>query len=411
MKKIWFVSDSEPIPELTGKGRLMRAGKLAQYAAELGNKVTWWSSTWLHYEERFYSNKEEKIDLNANLRLHLLHVKKAYKKHVSFDRIQYCKNIAREFRKAIEKEEKPDVIHCSWPLIELGYECAKYGRKYNIPVVLDIRDLWPDIFIQPFQGLMEKVALCGIHLLYGKKTRYAMKYATQIIGVTEDAVSLSNKWGRSRKEIDHVLVLAYQKRAYKESEIQLAEAMWNELGIIKGQFVVIYIGSIHFRNAQLRLVIDAAKQINNKNVKFVLCGKGPDYELALNETKELDNIVLPGYRNDTELYVLGKLASAGLLPYSNTPDFINALPNKLGEYLYYGIPVFTTLQGASKKLLEESNCGFYFNSCKELIQKIEQLESQEKVFKQMKENAHSLFEKSFDADVVYKDYCDELINI
>lgn len=79
MKKIWFVSDSEPIPELTGKGRLMRAGKLAQYAAELGNKVTWWSSTWLHYEERFYSNKEEKIDLNANLRLHLLHVKKAYK--------------------------------------------------------------------------------------------------------------------------------------------------------------------------------------------------------------------------------------------------------------------------------------------------------------------------------------------
>ena len=38
MKKIWFVSDSEPIPELTGKGRLMRAGKLAQYAAELGNK-------------------------------------------------------------------------------------------------------------------------------------------------------------------------------------------------------------------------------------------------------------------------------------------------------------------------------------------------------------------------------------
>ena len=343
--------------------------------------------------------------------MHLLHVKKAYKKHVSFDRIQYCKNIAREFRKAIEKEEKPDVIHCSWPLIELGYECVKYGRKYNIPVVLDIRDLWPDIFIQPFQGLMEKAALCGIHLLYGKKTRYAMKYATQIIGVTEDAVSLSNKWGRSRKEIDHVLVLAYQKRAYKESEIQLAEAMWNELGIIKGQFVVIYIGSIHFRNAQLRLVIDAAKQINNKNVKFVLCGKGPDYELALNETKELDNVVLPGYRNDTELYVLGKLASAGLLPYSNTPDFINALPNKLGEYLYYGIPVFTTLQGASKKLLEESNCGFYFNSCKELIQKIEQLESQEKVFKQMKENAHSLFEKSFDADVVYKDYCDELINI
>ena len=52
--------------------------------------------------------------------------------------IQYCKNIAREFRKAIEKEEKPDVIHCSWPLIELGYECVKYGRKYNIPVVLDI---------------------------------------------------------------------------------------------------------------------------------------------------------------------------------------------------------------------------------------------------------------------------------
>lgn len=411
MKKIWFVSDSEPIPVLTGKGRLMRGGKLAQYASELGNKVTWWSSTWLHYEERFYSNKEEKIELNKNLNVRLLHVKKAYKKHVSFDRICYCRNIAKEFRRAIEIEEQPDVIHCSWPLIELGYECVKYGRKHNIPVVLDIRDLWPDIFTQPFHGLLKKAALCGVHVLYGRKTRYAMKYATQVIGVTEDAVSLSNKWGRTKKGTDHVVVLAYQKRTYNETEIRIAESMWEELGVKKEQFVVIYIGSIHFRNAQLRLVIDAAKQINNTNIKFVLCGKGPDYESVLDETKELNNVILPGYRNDTELYVLGKIASAGLLPYSNTPDFINALPNKLGEYLYYGIPVLTTLQGASKKILEENICGFYVNSCGDLIQKIERLEKEEKLFNEMKTNAHSLFESSFDADVIYKDYCRELINI
>ena len=45
------------------------------------------------------------------------------------------------------KEILPDLILSSIPTSELSLEATKLGKKNNIPVILDIRDLWPDVFL------------------------------------------------------------------------------------------------------------------------------------------------------------------------------------------------------------------------------------------------------------------------
>ncbi len=55
----------------------------------------------------------------------------------------------------------PDVIHvCNVP-IELCHAAVTYGRAKGIPVVIDVRDLWPDVYLEVIPqrfGLLRSVA-------------------------------------------------------------------------------------------------------------------------------------------------------------------------------------------------------------------------------------------------------------
>lgn len=406
--KIWIISDSEPIPQLTGNGRLMRAGQLAELFEEEDCDVTWYASTWLHYEEKFYTDRCEKIKLKDNLSLILLHAGKAYKKHVSLQRILYCKRIEREFKKELESASKPDLIVCSWPLIELGYQAVVYGKKNNIPVVLDIRDLWPDIFTQPFRGLTKKLAGVAIKLMYGYQTKFSFKNATQVIGVTDDAVKMAYGWGRKKTEKDAIIFLS--KRKNNKQPDQKNFGFLKEFGIAEDAFLAIYVGSIHFRNAQLDTIIETAELFKGTNVVFVLCGKGPDFEKIKEITRNNTNIKLVGYRNAGELDALSSISKIGILPYSNTPDFINALPNKLSEYLSQKLIAFTTLKGASKALIEEYECGEFYETPDQLVEKINRYVNDDELVLKTKENSLRLYNEFFNADITYRNFCKSWIN-
>ena len=57
--------------------------------------------------------------------------------------------VAFNFKKDLRKYDlKPDIILTSIPSIELSKVAVKYANKFNIPIVLDIRDLWPDVFFE-----------------------------------------------------------------------------------------------------------------------------------------------------------------------------------------------------------------------------------------------------------------------
>ena len=401
MATIWIIREGEPIPGFSSSGRIMRSGTFALNLAELGHGVTWWTSTYLHYEKRYIKPIIKTHVLNPNLEIKFLHSKNGYKKNISLKRFRYSKDLGNEFKRLSKQYQKPDIIYCSWPLIDLAYEAVRYGQKNNVPVVIDIRDFWPDIFVQPFPTFFQPFVRLGINLLFKHKVSYVMNNADAVVGVIPKALEFAKKHGRTLKPHDHVVHLSYDGTPVDKDELNDALEFWTELGLKKNNCIVSYIGSIQNRVVDFDSIIEAARKCADPSIKFVLCGDGYYLENLKEETKGLDNVLLPGYRNGVEIKALLQLSTFGLLSYRNTEDFVDSLPNKFGEYLSEGLIILTSLTGASKTILEREQCGYYYKNSEELLSIVLELKSNVSQINTMKKNARNLFHKEFDASVVY----------
>ena len=167
-RNIWVVAVGEPVPvEAGASDRLHRAGYLAHFLAEHGHRVTWWTSTFDHFRRKHLFDADHSLAINDRLDIRLLHGC-GYRSNVSLARIRDHAQIARHFAAAARAEERrPDIIVAALPTIELCLEAARFGKEHGIPVIADMRNMWPDIFLEvlpkPFRFLA--YPLCAAVLL------------------------------------------------------------------------------------------------------------------------------------------------------------------------------------------------------------------------------------------------------
>nr|WP_319473669.1 glycosyltransferase [uncultured Sphaerochaeta sp.] len=402
--RIWILKEGEPLPINNSNGRLMRAGMLAELFSQKGSDVTWWSSTYLHYEKKYACDNEQTIKISTKFSLKLLHSSNGYKKNISFKRIRYSKDLGRIFRKQSRKEDRPDIIYCSWPLMDFAYEAIKYGVEFNVPIVIDIRDLWPDIFIQPFPKCLQPIAKQGVQLLFKRKVSLVMKSATAVVGVIPKTLKFAQSYGRELQSQDHIVHLAYDSTPVSDEDLKQAKDFWDKKGLNKGQCIVSYIGTISNRIGDFDTLIEVAEKCTDPSIVFVFCGIGNYLETLKQKTQHLSNVILPGYRNKAELRYLLGISTFGLLAYRNTDDFIDSLPNKFGEYLSQGLIVLTSLKGASREILLRENCGKFYDTAESFLDTITDINVNPLLREEMAENALRLFKKEFDASKVYDDF-------
>ena len=402
--RIWILKEGEPLPINNSNGRLMRAGMLAELFSQKGSDVTWWSSTYLHYEKKYACDNEQTIKISTKFSLKLLHSSNGYKKNISFKRIRYSKDLGRIFRKQSRKEDRPDIIYCSWPLMDFAYEAIKYGVEFNVPIVIDIRDLWPDIFIQPFPKRLQPIVKQGVQILFKRKVSLVMKSATAVVGVIPKTLKFAESYGRVLQLQDHIVHLAYDATPVSDEDLKQAKDFWDQQGLNKGQCIVSYIGTISNRIGDFDTLVQAAEKCTDPSIVFVFCGVGNYFEALRHKTNHLKNVILPGYRNKAELQQLLKISTFGLLAYRNTEDFVDSLPNKFGEYLSQGLIILTSLMGASRELLERENCGRYYDTTESFLSTISSINESLQLKNEMTKNALRLFENEFNAAKVYDDF-------
>ena len=189
---IWIVAVGEPLPIEAAQERLLRAGILSKMLVARGHHVTWWTSTFLHMKKRHVFETDRVVDVMPGLQMRLLHGL-SYDRNVSLRRLVDHWILGRKFARQAMVEPRPDIILCSFPTIELSFATVKYGRKQGVPVVIDIRDLWPDIFLHLApRGLKFLVRL--VLSPYFVMTRRALAGASAIVAINEGFVD----WGVKR---------------------------------------------------------------------------------------------------------------------------------------------------------------------------------------------------------------------
>lgn len=410
---IWLVKIGETLPIGESNARLLRTGILAKALVENGNDVVWWSSTFDHFKKKQHFETDTDLQLAPNYRLTLLYGS-GYQKNVSLSRIKDHKVIATKFRQRIYLEKKkPDIIVCAYPTAELAYHCIQYGKAFNIPVIVDIRDLWPDIFFEELlPGFIRKVAL-NIFNVFVKKHQYVFKNATAIIGITDKILQWGLDYaGRDSNKLDRVFHLSYSKPEIQHTTDTIESLSQKGLDFKENVLYVCLIGTISKYKFDLNPVVLAAKQLHKEKAKveFVICGEGEGLDWLRNEASGLTNMHFTGWINQKEIaYVLDNV-QVGLAPYYNTFTYITSIPSKISEYLAYGLPVVSGLKGELGEFIAHNQAGYVYNTGIEMAEILNKLALNEEALLNFKKNNLILYSEKFDSRIVYGNYANYILS-
>jgi glycosyltransferase involved in cell wall biosynthesis len=410
---IWLVKIGETLPIGQSDTRLLRTGLIANLFVEKGHDIVWWSSTYDHFKKKQCFQFDTDLQLAPSYRLTLLHGK-GYQKNVSLARIKDHRSISIKFRKRIYYEKiKPDIIVCAYPTVELAYHCIKFGKKFNIPVIVDIRDLWPDIFFEELLPKFIRKFALNLFNLFIVKHQFVFKNATAIIGITDKILNWGLEYaGRKSTDTDKVFHLSYSKPSLQHTTQTVVSVSQKGLTFKENVLYVCLIGTISKYKFDLNPIVSAAKILQEKKAKveFVICGDGEGLEWFKNETIDLSNIHFTGWINQNEIAYILDNVQVGLAPYFNTFTYIASIPSKISEYFAYGLPVLSGLKGELGNFIAQNNAGYVYFSGKEMAEILINLDSNREVLKHFRKNNLRLYSKKFDSCKVYEDYVNYILS-
>lgn len=412
--RVWLVNIGEEVPIDPGNPRLRRMGILADVLSRRGDEVLWWSSTFHHILKTQRYSADTLTEIRPGYRLYSLFAP-PYMQNISLNRLRNHRVVGRKFRTLARKEMPPDVILCSFPTLELSAESVAYGHEAGVPVVLDIRDMWPDIFVQlapRWARSAAKLAAIPLYRLARKACRGAFAISGHAPAFVDWGLALA---GRPRRAYDRDFPFGYVVRTPEEGKMLAAMRFWEERGVRPkpGSTIVCFFGIIGHQ-FNLKTVIEAARRLQGESqVQFVLCGEGNCLEHYRSEGRDCSNVVFPGWVGIPEIQALMRMSSYALTPYVDRADFAASISNKSIEYLAGGLPVLTSLStGIFYDLLKEHQCGLsYGGRVEELARILKELSGAPARRTQMAENASRLFERRFQASRVYGAMADYLHEI
>lgn len=300
----------------------------------------------------------------------------------------------------------PDIILCSLPTLELAIVATQYGKRHGVPVVIDIRDLWPDLFLEFMPRWLRPLARVAM-LPMRRQARRACRDAYAITGNSPGFVDWGlSLAGRPAGPLDRHFPFGYAIEPLAEAERSRATAYWQEQGVVPdgGEFLICFFGTMGHQ-FDLETVVDAARllEAEGRPARFVLCGTGESLPALRDRAKGCRSVLFPGWVGKAEIRVLMEMANVGLAPYINHIGFASNLPNKPIEYLAGGLPILSSLRGYLEGFLEQFGCGVTYEegNAASLRDLVVQIRDNSQLAQEMAKNAEIAFKGRFEADAVY----------
>ena len=405
---VWILQTGEPLHIDNDNFRPMRAMNLSNKLVDSGHKVILWSSAFVHQTKKHRSKKYKTHKVNDNLEIRLI-PSCGYKKNISLVRLLDHFQMAWNLKNLLKKEKIiPDIAFIGYPPIETAFVMSGWLKRRKVPVLLDIKDLWPSIFIN---ALPKKIKLIAKILFYpyfylSKETiRKVDGISTMAKGFLKWSYNYAN---RSSSKNDIIVRLASRIQTTEYQKLKEARQWWKEQGVIHDKPLVFFAGTFS-SSCDFKNVYEAAKTA--KDCQFILCGEGPILDEVKDLMSELPNVFFPGWVDKIKLEALGKMSIASLAPYKNTEDFILSIPNKIVDALSLSLPILSPLQGEVAKLIEENEVGFTYNDDFLLGDFINTLIKDVKLREKISNNANKLYESEFEFNMVYNELVCHLENI
>jgi glycosyltransferase involved in cell wall biosynthesis len=395
---VWIFQSGEPLHVDLGNPRPMRAMNLSDKLVEAGHQVVVWSSAFNHQKKIHRTRRYKSFRVDNNLEIRLI-PSCGYSKHIGFARLVDHLQMALNLKKILKQEKaEPDLAFIGYPPIETAAIFSGWLKKRSIPFVLDVKDLWPSMFVDAFPRVLRPLSRIIFHPYFylSKKT---MNDATSIVAMAPSFLTWVLKFAnREISTLDKVFRLTSEKGQVSNIELSKASEWWDLQGINETSPKVLFVGTF-MSVFDFDPVIEAARNI--PNCQFVLCGDGDYLNGVKIKSKGLDNVLFPGWIDRPKIESLANISLASLAPYKNIDNFIMNTPNKVVDSLLLGLPVLSPLTGEVGSLISIRKVGFTYNNSNPLVNCIQSLVDDYKLQSQMSINAKRLYEEEFEFNKVY----------
>jgi len=392
----------EALPTDGKNVRLRRAATLTKECAARGHDVTWWTSTFDHQGKRQRADNDKQVTTNDGVRIEMLH-SPAYSRNVSIGRLVNHRILGKSLARRIRNETPPDVILCAWPTIEFSVVSVDYAAAHDVPVIIDVRDLWPDIFLDVVPRSIRPMLNLAIHPMT-RAARHVFEKCAGITAISEGYLEWALRYAhRPRNQLDSVFPLGYDKPTPTQNDVANARRELSAAGVDLTKKICWFVG-VFGATYDLATVIKTARLLEERgrhDLLFVLSGGGERESEWRPMAAGLKNVVFTGWVDGAKIACLGETASVGLAAYTSSAP--QGLPNKLYEYMAFGLPVVSSLRGEAEQFLAEHRCGLTYqsNDPESLAAALLGVVDDRTVQSECAANGRRLYETQLSADKVY----------
>lgn len=226
----------------------------------------------------------------------------------------------------------PDVIIGSTPPLPAAYGAMKLAQTLECGFVGEVRDLWPRA-LEELGGYGRRHPMIWV-LRAMEQSIYSA--SSRLITLLPSSQGYLIDQGVPREKI------VWMPNGVEMDRVPAAEPL-----IEKKDFTVMYAGTHGFANG-LDLVLDAASELGEEDIRFRLIGDGPDKDRLIRRAKAegISNVTFEDAVPKARIYGVLAQASAFILPLQRANVFAFGLsPNKLFDYLAAGRPLILAADG------------------------------------------------------------------
>ncbi|MYL30807.1 glycosyltransferase [Halobacillus halophilus] len=301
------------------------------------------------------------------------------------------------------RTKEADVIYATSTPLTVGIPAVLASRIKRIPMVFEIRDVWPDVPIE--LGILKNKWMIGAaRKLEGWIYAHAVHLVTLSDAMKENVQSkvpgkrvttipnlANNQW------VDHLPIDTNQ--------------MLKDFPCLDHPFKVIHHGSMGRVN-HVEYLIDLAEK--SKEIRYIAIGSGAEKEKLqrLKKERKVDNLFILDEVDKTTGYYILSMCQVGIVTVADFEILNMNSANKFFDYLASRLPVVLNYEGWQKEVLNrcQAGNGFPFAEQEAIVDYLRLLKNDENLYTAASANAKNAAISHFDADKLSERFENVLIS-
>lgn len=279
-----------------------------------------------------------------------------YKAHIGIERVKYERAYASSLLQAVASTaERPDLIIHAEPAICFSDISTKVIEACRAPLIIDIIDLWPELFEMAIPRWMRLVIRPLMLPLYARRARFLRK-ANGFLAVSNDYLRIAQSLAPSTP--GQVAYLGTDVAKFTVGPCSRPSPPMHLPKKEPDEVWCIYVGTIG-RNYDVSTMLKAAFELKKANIRVLIAGDG-DLRSEVEAAHERGVVNYLGRLGFEQL--LGIYPSCDIALACYAAGSTVSMPFKAFDYLAAGLPIVTSLRRDLGCFVEELNIGAIYHA-------------------------------------------------